>query len=43
MTLTDEDLTYETVLFNDVNDTGSNPRDTITGITDFAGEGVDQW
>jgi subtilisin-like proprotein convertase family protein len=43
VTLSDEDLTFETVLFDDENDTSANPRGTVTGITDFAGEGVNQF
>lgn len=43
VTLTDENLTYEVVLLDDPDDSSANPSDTITGITDFAGEGVNQF
>lgn len=41
--LSDEGLTVELTLLDDPNDARANPSDTITGITDFAGEGVNQF
>ncbi|MBN1362058.1 MAG: trypsin-like peptidase domain-containing protein [Sedimentisphaerales bacterium] len=43
ITCTDEDLTVEYTLFDDQNDPTPNPGATVTGITDFAGEGVNQY
>ena len=43
VTVSDEDLTYEYTLLDNPDDTTVNPSATVTGITDFAGEGVNQW
>ncbi len=43
VSVSDENVTETYVLFDDEYDTSANPSDTVTGITDFAGEGVNQY
>ncbi len=43
VTVSDENITYEAVVLDDANDASADPSDTVTGITEFAGEGVNQY